>query len=120
MNPYLWEQVYLFVGVGSIKAKVYHLLSLMFLINKIPKNLMYFLPLLSEPHCYFTKAEAQALKISVLKSIGEIPAVLEQECMDAHQIFFSLTVCAVFFCHSPTSASVGDQHSQSFGSMCAE
>lgn len=42
MNPYSWEQVYLFVGVGSIKAKMYHLLSLMFLINKTPKNLMYF------------------------------------------------------------------------------
>lgn len=62
MNPYSWEQVYLFVGVGSIKAEVYHLLSLMFLINKIPKNLMYFLPLLSQLHYYFTKAEAQALK----------------------------------------------------------
>lgn len=71
MSSYSWEQAYLFVGVGSIKAKVYHLLSLMFLINKIPKNLMYFLPLLSEPQYYFTEAEAQALKISVLKSVGE-------------------------------------------------
>lgn len=31
----------------------------MFLINKIPKNLMYFLALVSELHHYFTKAEAQ-------------------------------------------------------------
>lgn len=62
MNPYSWEQVYLFVGVCSIKAGVYHLLSLMFLINKIPKILMYFLPLLPWLHYYFTKAEAQALK----------------------------------------------------------
>lgn len=61
MNPYSWEQVYLFVGVGSIKAEVYHLLSLMFLINKIPKNSMYFLLLLSQLHYDFTKAEGQKL-----------------------------------------------------------
>lgn len=94
MNPYSWEQVYLFVGVGSIKAKVYHLLSLMFLINKIPKNPMYFLPLLSEPHYYFTKAEAQALKVSVLESVGEISTTPEQELHGCPSDVFFPSVCA--------------------------
>lgn len=59
----------------------------MFLINKIPKNLMYFLALVSELHHYFTKAEAQGLKkkknlnfnLLFSISIGEISAALEQE-----------------------------------------
>lgn len=105
MNPYSWEQAYLFVGVGSIKAEVYYLLSLMFLINKIPKNLMYFLPLLSKSHYYFTKAEAQALKISALKSIGEIPAAVEQELHGCSSDGFLSSQCVLLFLPLPHECS---------------